>query len=365
MSTPVRLAIVGCGSIAKNGYQPRCLAYPNRMKLVGYFDQHRPSAEGLQKNGGGKIYDNIDAVLADPEVEGILNLTTIDGHYPLSLAALKAGKHVYSEKPIAMTSKQADELIREAESRKLKLACSPSPLGYEQQDVWKRIKSGEIGTPHTVIGTFACTRLEYWHPNADVFMTNGISVVADAAPYPLTCMTTFFGPISRVYGFARNMLEERTLQVGPRAGTKFKPTIPDLVQALLEFENGMKAFIYSGWSGRTETPAFEILGSEGAFTLSAHNDGYGVRLLSAKSHEETKVASPAKAFANALDWGKGPADFADAIRNNRAVRCSPYQARHIVEITEAINESAKTRMPVELKTRFAPPEPVGEVAPWE
>ncbi|GMV80551.1 MAG: oxidoreductase [Planctomycetota bacterium] len=364
---PVRFVIVGCGSIAQKGYQPRLQAYPKKVALHGYCDQHRPSAEGLAAQaGGGKVYDSVEDVLADPEVEAILNLTTIKGHYPLSLAALKAGKHVYSEKPISITSAQATELIEEAEKRGLKLACAPSsPLGYEQQDVWRRIRAGEIGQPHTVIGNFSCTRLEAWHPNADAFMADGISVVGDAAPYPLIMMTTYFGPVARVFGFARNVVPERKLMVGPRAGTPFKPAIPDHVMGLLEFANGMRGFLNCGWSGRSDTPPFEVSGTEGGFALNPHNDGAGIRTWSQYSGEIKPVPTPAKAMPNALDWGKGPVDLADAIRRKRPVRCSPYQARHLVEIAERLNEASLKGGLVELTTRFDPPEPVGEVAPWE
>jgi predicted dehydrogenase len=366
-SSPVRLVIIGCGSIAKGGYQPRCLAYPHLISLHGYFDQSRAAAEELQKIAGvGKVYASVDEVLADPEVEAVLNLTTINGHYPVTLAALEAGKHAYSEKPISISSSEADALIREATKRKLKLGCAPSSsLGYEQQNVWARIRAGEIGTPHTVLGSFACSRLECWHANADVFLTNGVSVAADATPYPLCVMTTYFGPIARVFGFARNTMPERTLEVGPRKGAIFKPTIPDHVLGALEFANGMKGMLYAGWSGQSEFPRLEIQGSEGAFSVHPHNDGMGIRRLSAKDHTIVDVPSPAKAFPKALDWGKGVADFADAIRRDRRVRCSAEQARHIVEIAERLNESSRTGLPVALTSRFEPMEPIGEVAPWE
>ncbi|HTL52402.1 MAG TPA: Gfo/Idh/MocA family oxidoreductase [Planctomycetota bacterium] len=367
-SKPVRFAIIGCGSIASNGYQPRLLTYPKKVAIHGYFDKFPASAEKLNAAAGGKgkLYQSVEEVLADPDIEAILNTTTIEGHYAVSLAALKAGKHVYSEKPIAITSPQAAELLAEAKKRNLKIACAPSSaLGYEQQDVWRRIRAGEIGTPHTVFGTFACTRLEAWHANADVFMTNGTSVVADAAPYPLTCMTTFFGPIARVYGSARIIDPVRTLRTGPREGAKFTCTIPNMVIGILEFTNGMRGFINTGWSGRSETPPLEIHGTERAITLNPHNDGAGIRTWSQYSSEITPLPTPEKAMKNALDWGKGPVDLADAIRNNRPVRCSPAQAAHIVEIAEALNASSASGQAIALTTTFDPPAPVGEVAPWE
>ncbi|MGH7142955.1 MAG: Gfo/Idh/MocA family protein [Planctomycetota bacterium] len=364
---PVRFAVIGCGSIAKNGYQPRLLTYPQKVALHGYFDQFPQGAETMRAAAGkGKLYKTVEEVLADPDVEAVLNLTTIESHHAVTLAALKAGKHVYSEKPIAITSAQAADLIATAKQNNLKLACSPSsPLGYEQQDVWRRIRAGELGVPHTVIGTFCCTRLEAWHANADVFMRNGISVAADAAPYPLTVMTTYFGPVARVFGFARILDPERTLRSGPREGTKFTCTIPNHVLGLMEFVNGMRGLVHTGWVGRSETPPLEILGTEAGLVMNPHNDGAVVRRWSQYGGEPAPLPMPSKSMKNALDWGKGPVDLADAIRTHRAPRCSAEQAAHIVELAEAFNRSSDTGQPVALTTRFAAPEPVGEVAPWE
>lgn len=364
---PVRFAIIGCGSIAKNGYRPRIAHYPTKVSLHGFFDQYRPGAEELRDAvGGGRIYESVDDVLADPDIEAVLNLTTVESHHSVSLAALKAGKHVYSEKPIAENSVQAAELLRTAEANDLKYAVSPSSaLGYEQQDVWRRIREGEIGEVHTVIGQFNTPRLEAWHPNADRFMALGPSVVADAAPYPLTVMTTFFGPVKRVFGYSRFIDPVRTLRVGPRAGEEFTSGIPTMAIALLEFEGLVRGFLNTGWLGASETPPLEISGTEAILSLNPHNDGVGVRTWSSFGGETTTLPRPEKAADNFLDWAKGPVDLADAIRTDRPVRCSPYQAAHVVEIAEALNRSTETGMPVDLGTTFTRPEPVGEVAPWE
>ena len=107
---PVKTVIVGCGMIASKGYQPRCQAYPHKIELVGYYDQDISRAKGLAQNGGGKVYQSFDDVLNDANVEAIINLTIHTGHYPVSLAGLAAGKHVYSEKPVALRIEEADEL---------------------------------------------------------------------------------------------------------------------------------------------------------------------------------------------------------------------------------------------------------------
>jgi len=114
--------------------------------LVGFYDQDEARASALAERNGGRVYKSLEEVLNDPNVEAIVNLTLHISHYPVSLAALKAGKHVYSEKPISIRTDEANELVETAAANGLKLACAPSAiLGYVQQNVWQRIREGEIG----------------------------------------------------------------------------------------------------------------------------------------------------------------------------------------------------------------------------
>ena len=130
--------------------------------------RNAPSA--LAERNGGHVYKSLDEVLNDPKVEAIVNLTIHISHYPISLAALKAGKHVYSEKPISIRTDEANELVETAEAMGLKLACAPSAiLGYVQQNVWQRIREDEIGDVISAIGNFGGP-LEHWHPTADAFL---------------------------------------------------------------------------------------------------------------------------------------------------------------------------------------------------
>ena len=106
--------------IAAGGYQPRCQAYPHRIELVGFYDQDEARASALAERNGGRVYKSLDEVLNDPNVEAIVNLTLHISHYPVSLAALKAGKHVYSEKPISIRTDEANELVETAEAMGVK-----------------------------------------------------------------------------------------------------------------------------------------------------------------------------------------------------------------------------------------------------
>ena len=361
-SEPVRMVIVGCGMIAKNGYQPRCQAYPQRIQLVGYYDQDISRAESLAKNGGGKVYRALDQVLNDPNVEAIINLTIHTSHYPVSLATLNAGKHVYSEKPVALRLDEVDELVEVSDAKGLKFSCAPvAMLGAVQQHVWGRLRDGEIGEVVSGVGNFGGS-IEYWHPNADAFMQKGVGPFKDVAPYPLTAMTTMIGPVKRVYGLARITIPERMLHQGPRAGQTYQVTEKDHGFGLLEFESGAYGLLYHSWTARSEIPAFEIHGTVGGFSIQAHDDGRGIRKCTPTESWKTED-SPEGAYTG-LDWGKGPADFADAIRRDRPVRCSGKQARHVLEICERIFESADKGLPMDITSRFPAPEPVGAEKPW-
>ena len=359
---PVRMVIVGCGMIAENGYQPRCQAYPHLIDLVGYCDQDSSRSEALAQKGGGKVYESLEEVLNDDQVEAIINLTIHKAHAPVSLAALKAGKHVHSEKPIALRTADANELVDTANSMGLKFTCAPSAmLGAVQQNVWKRIRDGEIGEVISAVGSFG-GRLEYWHPNADAFLGENVGPFRDVAPYPLTAMTTMIGPVKRAHGFARVAVPQRMLHQGPRAGTKFTVTEKDHGFAVLEFENGAHGFIYHSFTINSHIPAYEIHGTNGGFSIQAHDDGRGIRKFTPQNGWQDED-SPPDAFTG-LDWGKGIADLADAIRRDRPVYRSGDQARHVLEVCERILESSDKREPVDVVSRFSTPIPVETPPPW-
>lgn len=363
---PVRTAIVGCGMIGTNGYLPRCLVYKSKLDMVGYFDQDPARAEKCASvAGGGKVYRSLDELLNDSTVEIVLNLTTGDAHYPVSLKALRAGKNVYSEKPIAGSVREATDLIETATEMKVMLACAPSAtLGYEQQLYTKRIRNGEIGKPFSCVGSFPA-RVDAWHPNADVFLNAQPGAIGDAAPYPLTMMTTILGPVKRLYGWSPIAIPNRMIRVGPKAGKQFTVGVPDHGLVLLEFESEARGLLFASWSAYSETPRFEVHGPDGLLAVNPHDDGRGIKKHTVEPGADYVLEQPAPKSYTGLDWGKGVVDLADAIRTGRKPRCQAEQARHVVEIAEATAEATRTKMPVEMKTRFEPAELVGEVAPWD
>jgi predicted dehydrogenase len=208
--------------------------------------------------------------------------------------------------------------------------------------------------------------LEHWHPNADAFLMHA-GPFRDVAPYPLTVMTTMIGPVKTVHGFARVAVPKRVLNQGPRQGTEFEVTEKDHGFAVLEFEvpqaDGSHGFIYHSFTVTSQIPPYEIHGTKGGFSIQAHDDGRGIKKFTPQSGWQDEL-SPSKSFTG-LDWGKGVADFADAIRNDRIPRCNGAQARHVLEVCERVIESSDLGKPVDVSSRFPAPPAVGEVAPWE
>lgn len=132
---------------------------------------------------------------------------------------------------------------------------------------------------------------------------------------------------------------------------------------MLEFASGQRGFIYHSFTVKSELPPLEIHGTDGAFSIQAHDDGRGIRKYCPK--EGWKDEPSPDGAHEGLDWGKGVADFADAIRNDRAARCSGTQARHLVEIAEKVVTSYQQGLPVDIESRFEQPVQIGIPAPWE
>ena len=163
-------------------------------------------------------------------------------------------------------------------------------------------------------------------------------------------------------GFARVAVPERMLHQGPRAGTQFQVTEPDHGFAVLEFESGAHGFIYHSFTVASNIPPYEIHGTKGGFSIQAHDDGRGIRKFTPGTGWEEEP-SPPGAFEG-LDWGKGIADLANAIRQDCPVYRSAAQARHVLEICDRILESSDTATPVDVISRFPTPVPTAHSSPW-
>ena len=348
---PLRVAVAGCGNIA--GTYGEQLAHHATVRTVGAFDLDESRARAYAEKFGGQVYHTLDQLLADPEVDAVVNLTIHQAHPEVITRCLEAGKHVHSEKPLAMTFVECTRLADLADQRGLRLSAAPVVwLGEAQQTLWRALRRGLIGTPRAVFAEVNWGRIESWHPNPAPFYEVG--PVFDVAVYPITTLTTFFGPVRRVSARGGVLLKDRRT----KDGRPFAPASPDYTVSTLEFESGVVCRLtcnfYVGW--HTSQKGFEIhgdLGSLAADTIYAFDSvvqhaefGGGWRPLPL-----ARVPFPG------CEYARGVVELADAIHEDRPHRTTGRQAAHVVEVMAAVLESIRSDQVQEVRSSFPPPAP--------
>lgn len=351
---PVGVAIVGCGNIADR-YAEQINSYPH-VKLLGGFDLDTARAEKLTADYGGKVYPTLEAVLADPEVEIVCNLTIHHAHVEVITKCLEAGKHVHTEKPLAFTYTESKSLNDLAVEKGLRLSSAPTTwLGEAQLTAWKEIREGRIGTPRVAYAEVNWGRIESWHPNPGPFYDVG--VVFDVAVYPLTLLTAWFGPATRVIAGGGVVYPERET----KDGTPFSITTPEWTSAVVDFTNGAKARItssfYTGWNTRQH--GLEVHGDLGMIALDRWDSfDSGIYHAGINHHGSPQRLVPLRPPAEGIEFARGLSDLAEALRENRPHRTTGEHAAHVVEIAEAINESIKTGKAIEITSVFPEARPL-------
>jgi predicted dehydrogenase len=348
----LRAGIVGCGVIAGR-YAANLVGYPT-IELRGVADIDVGRARRLAAEHGTRAYDTPEALLADPAVDVVVNLTSPDAHRGVTAGALEAGKHVHSEKPMALTAAEAFELVGLAERNGLRLSCSPATfMGEAQQTAMKWVRDGRLGTVRVAYAEANWGPIELWHPAPQSFYDVG--ALFDVGVYPLTIATVLFGPATRVTAYGRVVKPRRKAL----DGVPFTVVTPDFVTAMVELHGGvvlrLTTTFYVGHSSRQL--GMEFHGDDGTLAIDSWQD-----FDAAVTHRSRAGGSEAVPFLRepyrGIEWGRAVLDLADAIRDGRPHRASARQAAHVVEILDATKRSYETGGPVDLRSDFEPPAPM-------
>ena len=315
-----------------------------------------------------------DEVIADPNIDCILNLTIPAAHAPISLAALEAGKHVYSEKPFVTDMEDGKKILALAKQKGLYVGNAPDTfLGGRMQTCQELLDSGVIGDA-TGVSAFVATRgVDRYHPNPDFYYAHGGGPLFDLGPYYLTAMVAMLGPISRVAGMAKKTYEERMIGSLPRRGEMMKVEVGTHINSLLQFENGVQGNLFTSFDvWDTQLPRIEIYGTKGTICLADEDptDGpnvFGGQVLyktqadarwsdrpRVRLQEHWNVASNTRDY-NDEHRGLGLVDMAYAIQNKRPCRASGDMAMHVFEVMTKILESAATNQFSDIESRCAKP----------
>jgi predicted dehydrogenase len=354
--TPLGIGIVGTGNIA-GGYAKDSLTHPE-IRLVAATDLDPARAALFAETYGCRAHASLDDLLADDEIDVVVNLTVHQAHYEVTKRALEAGRHVYSEKPLALRASEARELVELAAARGLRLGCSPSTfLGEAQQTATGLIRSGRLGTVRAIYAEVNWGRIETWHPAPAPFFEVGVLV--DVGVYPLTLVITMLGSARAVRAWGWDLKPDRVTV----DGTPFRIGSPDLIVAAIELEEGavmrLTASFYVGRPAKL-TGALEFHGDDASLAIGSFQEfdatvevgPYG------GSYEPVDLVRPA---FRGTAWARGVAEMAGAIAEGRPHRASAEQAAHVVEILEAAAESMRDGgRRIEIASRVVPP----PLMPW-
>lgn len=337
MSAPARVGLVGCGVISLV-YAANAAAY-DTFEIVACADLDEGRRTALAEAHGLASMEP-DALLADPELDIILNLTPPAAHHEVTRAALEQGKHVYSEKPLAMVSSEAEELLALAESRGVRIGCAPDIfLGGAYQEARALLDQGAIGTPLAVSATMLAGGQAAWHPDPDIFYRDGAGPLLDMGPYYLSAIVALLGPVQRVAGLASTLVTERAIELGPRAGERFAAETPTHTAAVMELESGALATLVASFEAPNHyASTMLILGSDGTLELPDPNFFEGsVRMRQGRGDwADVPYASRGAREARGL----GLHELTEAVAGGRAPRASGALAHHVVDVARSILAAA-------------------------
>ncbi|WNV87275.1 Gfo/Idh/MocA family oxidoreductase [Umezawaea sp. Da 62-37] len=336
-SGPVGVGVIGAGVISDT-YLENLTGFPDvRVLALADLDTARAAAQaakhGVAKSGG------VAELLADPAVEIVVNLTIPAAHVGVGLTALDAGKHVWTEKPLALDRESARELLDRANDRGLRVASAPDTvLGAGLQTARRAIEAGRIGEPRTALAVFQTPGPESWHPAPEFLFQAGGGPLLDMGPYYVTTLVQLFGPIRRVTATSGRARDTRVIGKGPRAGTEFAVTVPTTVMALVEFAGGGSAqLVLSFDSAVVRTGLVEIGGTLGTAVLPDPNTFDGSTALHLGGRGEPEAL---EAQGHSASRGTGVLELARAIRAGAVERASGELAYHVLDAMLSIDESA-------------------------
>jgi predicted dehydrogenase len=334
--SPVGVGVIGAGTISET-YLENLTSFPDvRVMFVADLDTARADAQaakhGVPRSG------TVVELLADPEVELVVNLTIPAAHVDVGLAALEAGKHVWSEKPLALDRQNARKLLDRAREKGLRVACAPDTvLGAGMQTARRAVDAGRIGQPHTAIAIMQTPGPEIWHPAPEFLFQAGGGPLLDMGPYYLTELVQLMGPIRRVTGAGGQARATRVIGSGPRAGVEFAVTVPTTVTALVEFSRaGSAQLVLSFDSALRRTGFLEVSGTLGTVVLPDPNRFDGSTQLYTMGQEEPEELAPQ---GHSASRGTGSLELARAIRAGTTERASGELAYHVLDVMLAIEES--------------------------
>lgn len=352
--TPAKVGIIGCGAISAT-YLSNSKKF-DAFEIVAVADIRQEAAQSRAEEYDIPNAYSVEELLADPEIEIVINLTPHRAHGEVGISVLEAGKSVYNEKPLAVHRENGQRMLELAESKGLRVGGAPDTfLGGAWQTARKLIDDGVIGEP---VGSSTCLMAyrspesqqprpssgEYLNFYRTDFFEFGVTWIFDRGPYYLNALISLLGPVRRVTGSTQTTLDE--------------VETPTHFAGVMDYVNGavgtllITSDVYS-----TGLPHIEIYGSEGSLRCIDPNN-FGGQLYLRKSDSRELVPVECEFGYNQNSRGVGVADMATAIRNDRPHRASGEMAYHVIDIVHALHDASNENRHIELHSTCRQPAPL-------
>ena len=360
MTAPMLVGIVGAGNISATYVATLHMFDFVRVKSV--YDLYPDAAQKLATQFGIASV-SLDAMLADPEIGLIINLTTPTAHAAISKRALLAGKHVYSEKPLGVSMAEAEELMAIARANDLRLGCAPDTfLGGGHQLTRRLLDEGAIGSTVSATAMLLLPGHEHWHPNPAFFYGRGGGPMLDVGPYYVTNLIALLGPVKEVIGMAKVTRIERTVKTQPRFGETIKVLTPTHLTGVMEFHSGATVTIATSFDVIAHKHnQIELYGSGGSMVTPDPNNFSGkVEVYEGDAWREVAVDHPyTEGVPGHLGLrGLGAAEMVDSLRAGRSHRVSSELAFHALEVMTAFERSSQSRHAEAIHSSCGRPDPI-------
>ncbi len=339
MVRPARVAIIGSGNVT-HFYLTGAAKFPS-VELVACADLDPERARALATRGGFAAMP-VEAILADRTIDVALVLTPPAAHAPVALAAIEAGKHVYSEKPLATSREDARRVLDAARAAGLRVGAAPDTfLGGGLQTARAVIDDGLIGTPLVATAAVSHTGPERWHDDPRIFYAPGGGPLLDVGPYYVTALVNLLGSVAAVAAIGRGVGSERSVAAGALAGTTITADVPTTVIGTLTFASGVIGSLFASFdTAGSRVPHIEIHGTEGSLSLGDPNHFGGevwFRPLGSETWEDIPLRFPSD-----VERGIGLADMVEAIAARRPHRASGEVAYHVLDVLLSLEEATRT-----------------------
>jgi predicted dehydrogenase len=361
MTNPLGVGIIGCGNIS-TAYLSLASQFKG-YEILAVADIKMDNARA-QADKFGVRAETVDDLLAADDIDLVINLTIPAAHVEVSSAVLRAGKHVYSEKPFVLSLDEAQALGKIARKNNLRIGSAPDTfMGGSHQLARNLIDEGAIGNVTSGVAVVMSSGMEDWHPNPDFFFQKGGGPILDLGPYYICNLVQLLGPVAQVTSITGMASETRTIANGPRNGETVPVETPTTIHAVMKFESGAIITLLSSWDVHSSNhPIMELYGTEGTMDLPDPNF-FGDNVHVAPRGGTAEIRSWDHPFSvpnfeevKANYRGAGLSDMALAIAEDRPHRCNDTFAAHVVEVMSAILEAGETGKLMTMTTTCDRPE---------